>query len=512
MKRIIVRILKIIGIALVMLLVFGGSFLYVAARRSVIPDSLNMSSSMEGMDMSSMAMATPDPDATSITTLVEKQSDAPLKTFTLTAQTATIDLGGGKVVDAYTYNGTLPGPEIRVQQGDRVAVTLVNKLPVSTSIHWHGIRVPNAEDGVAGLTQDAVKPGESYTYEFIAQDVGTYWYHSHQETSNQLPLGLYGAFIVEPKDPSVHYDHDYTLVLHEWRDGGDCAQECDETLMMNDRIDQITFDAKPGETVRLRIIAGGDEFHYPVLSGAPFQVIALDGHDLNAPTPLTNVMLPIGTAQRYDLSFTMPQQGPVALIDGTPRARPLANQHPIAIIGTGKPTLSYPMNLPLFDFSTYGAPAADPITPDSPFTVEYDMGLSSVPGFYNGHFTLTFPINNMIFPNIPAIKVTEGDLVKIHITSAGGIPIPHAMHLHGHVFTVLARDGKPLSGSPVHLDTLIVNPGETYDVAFLADNPGLWMLHCHILAHDAQGMDMMLEYPKLYTPYTIGTASGNDPF
>jgi FtsP/CotA-like multicopper oxidase with cupredoxin domain len=86
------------------------------------------------------------------------------------------------------------------------------------------------------------------------------------------------------------------------------------------------------------------------------------------------------------------------------------------------------------------------------------------------------------------------------------------MHLHGHVFTILAHNGKPLSGSPVHLDTVLVLGGESYDIAFRADNPGLWMLHCHILAHDAQGMDMMVEYPNIYTPFTIGKTSGNDPF
>jgi FtsP/CotA-like multicopper oxidase with cupredoxin domain len=141
---------------------------------------------------------TPSPDATPMSALVQGPSDAPVKQFTITAQPATIDLGNGNKFDAYTYNGAIPGPELRVQQGDMVEVTLVNKLPVSTTIHWHGMRVPNAEDGVAGLTQDAVKPGQSYTYRFLANDVGTYWYHSHQDTSEQLPRGLYGAIIVEP--------------------------------------------------------------------------------------------------------------------------------------------------------------------------------------------------------------------------------------------------------------------------------------------------------------------------
>jgi FtsP/CotA-like multicopper oxidase with cupredoxin domain len=515
MKRLLVRIIKGGCLFLLMPLDVGGTFLYVAARRSVIPDSINMSSmNMDGMDMShTTVMVTPGADATPIDTLVEGESDAPVKKFRLTAQTAKIDIGNGKIVDAYTYEGTLPGPEIRVQQGDMVEVKLVNNLPVSTTIHWHGISVPNAEDGVAGLTQDAVQPGQSYTYRFIAKDVGTYWYHPHQNTLEQLPLGLYGAIIVEQKEAPIHYDHDYTIVLHEWRDGGDCTQKCDESLMMNDRVDRINFDAEAGESVRLRIIAAGDEFHYPVLVGVPFKVIALDGHDLNQPTDLQNVRLPIGTAQRYDLSFVMPEQGAVTLIDGSNRAAP-KNQNPMAVFGEGSFDAAYPDDAPLFGFTDYGSPMADPITLDSHFDVDYRMDVTSQLGFYNGHFTAIFPINNLTYPNIPAINVKEGDLVRIHINNPSGVglPIPHAIHIHGHYFIVLAHNGKPLTGSPVHQDTIVVDTGESYDVAFRADNPGLWMLHCHILAHDAQGMDMMLAYPNIYTPYNISAASGNNPF
>ncbi|HLY26504.1 MAG TPA: multicopper oxidase family protein [Aggregatilineales bacterium] len=499
------------------LILLGSMVMYVAARRSILPDSINMSSSMDGMDMSGTDMSsmnmgtpgTPSPNATPMSALVQGPSVAPVKRFTLTTQTATIDLGNGNKVDAYTYNGSVPGPELRVQQGDLVEVTLVNKLPVSTTIHWHGMKVPNAEDGVAGLTQDAVKPGDSYTYRFVANDVGTYWYHSHQDTSAQLPRGLYGAIIVEPKNPPVHYDHDYTVVLHEWRTGGNCFSTCPEILSINNRADKIALDAKPGERVRLRIVAGGDEFHYPVLLGTPFKVIALDGHDLNGPTDLSNIQLQIGMAQRYDLSFIMPAQGAVTLIDAAPRAMP-EKQHPMAVIGAGDANVSYPDNLPIFDFTSYAQTAPDTITPQSHFDGDYTMNLSEKFGFYNGGPTLTFPINGLTYPNIPTINVHEGDLVRIHFKNVGSIP--HAMHLHGHYFSILTHNGQPLSGSPVHLDTLIILGGESYDIAFLAENPGLWMLHCHILAHDSQGMDMMVNYPNIYTPYTIGRASGNNPF
>jgi FtsP/CotA-like multicopper oxidase with cupredoxin domain len=399
---------------------------------------------------------------------------------------------------------------------------VTNKLPVSTSVHWHGISVPNAEDGVPGLTQDAIKPGESYTYRFVANDVGTYWYHSHQETSTQLPLGLYGTLIVEPKNPQVHYDRDYTVVLHEWYYGGTCQQTCPETLMVNNRDDKISFAANPGESVRLRIVNGGDDFHSPVLVGAPFKVIALDGHDLNEPTLLKDKMLTIGDAQRYDISFVMPPSGAVLLIDANQRAVP-ADQHPMVVIGngsggSGEPAITYPTNLPEFDFTAYGTPAApadssaanDTITLNSHFTAQYDMVLDNQLGFYDGGFTMKFMIDGTTYPNIPSIKVNLGDVVRIHMHNEG--TIPHTMHLHGHVFTVLAHNGIPLSGSPVRQDTVVVRHGESYDVGFVANNPGLWMLHCHFTAHDTHGMDMMVQYPNIFTPYTIGPASGNNPF
>ena len=520
--KIVRRILKGIGIGLGVIVLGIAIYIFVGAQRSKIPDNINMSSgSMDGMDMTGMVMSDMDHSANStpITALdTPANVDAPVKAFTLTAEEKIIDLGDGMPVDAYTYNGTIPGPEIRVQQGDLVQVTLVNKLPVSTTIHWHGIDLPNAEDGVAGVTQDAVKPGQSYTYRFVANQVGTYWYHPHQETSIELPKGLFGAVVVEPKDPPIHYDRDYTVMLHEWGAPSHttlngiltCHETCPETLTLNNRVDRVTFDAKPGELVRLRIANSGDDTHSPELVGAPFKVIALDGHDLNGPTDLNGAAVPIPAAGRADISFVMPD-GPVALVDGDSRAAP-AGQHPMAVFGAASGRFAYADHAPQFDFTSYGAPAADPITLDSKFDVQAGLLMSSQPGFFNGRFTLDFPINGKTYPNIPSIKVQEGDLVKIHLAIGQGIPFPHVMHIHGHTFTVLAHNGQPLTGSPVHLDSVNINPGETWDVAFKADNPGLWMLHCHLVEHDANGMDMMIEYPGISTPYTIGTASGNNPF
>ncbi|HEX2911537.1 MAG TPA: multicopper oxidase family protein [Chloroflexia bacterium] len=490
---------------------------------SALPDAINMGSDQSSMNMNGTEMAGMDKTAqpgggtaTSVTRLVEAPSQAPVKTFNLTAQEARLDLGEGKLVEAWTFNGTAPGPELRVQQGDLVVVHLKNNLPFSTTIHWHGVAVPNAEDGVAGVTQDAIKPGESYTYSFIAREAGTYWYHAHQQSFLQVSHGMYGTLVVEPKNSAAYDDRDYTLVLKEWADEASCFKDCSETLTINGQRQGLHLVAQPGEMVRLRLVNAGEDTHLPVVVGTAVEVVALDGHDLNAPTPLENTRFPIAPAQRYDLRFRMPASGTVTLLDANPGSLP-ANQHPAVIIGSTPSTApsasvsqSYPDNAPQFDLTHYGSPQM-PFSKESgaSFDAQYNLVLGNHLGFYDRHITMLFTINDQVFPNIPMITVQPGQAVKLHITNPSDIP--HAMHLHGHTFNVLSRNDKPLSGSPVRLDTLLVNPGESYEIVFVANNPGLWMLHCHMLRHAAQGMDMMVVYPNISTPFTVGDKSGNHP-
>jgi FtsP/CotA-like multicopper oxidase with cupredoxin domain len=180
MKRRVTQLLT--GLAALILL--GGGVGYAALRASVLPPAMNMSSTRIDHTGMTMPMDMPASGATAVTQLLDPPTDAPVKTFTLTAQAATVDLGQGRTVEAWTYNGSTPGPELRVEQGDQVVVTLMNKdIAAGVTIHWHGVAVPNAMDGVAGVTQDAVKPGETFTYHFVARDAGTYWYHSHQASS-----------------------------------------------------------------------------------------------------------------------------------------------------------------------------------------------------------------------------------------------------------------------------------------------------------------------------------------
>jgi FtsP/CotA-like multicopper oxidase with cupredoxin domain len=444
----------------------------------------------------------------------------PVRSFTLVAEPRKVN---GHAM--WTFNGTVPGPELRVTQGDRVRVTLVNHLPAATSIHWHGVAVPNAEDGAAGITQDAVPPGGSYAYEFVASDPGTYMYHSHQDTFHQLLRGLFGGLIVEPP-AGIGADRDYAVVLHEMPSGSRYLRDTLGELIVGAPSNQvpavngITGDlhlaAQPGERVRLRLIgsvqadmhmrsipdmmhAGPQEL---VLLGTTYEVVALDGHDLHGPQAIGPERLRVAIGQRYDLTFTMPASGAVRLVD--------TSSNETVTVGSGPlPPTPNLGQLPVFDFTNYGAPAPDPVTANGRFDVSYQALLGNHFGFREGRLELVHTINGQDSPMGAQYVVRPGQVVRLHIENT--TDEFHTMHLHGHSFSALTRNGQPLRGSPIRLDSLLVDPHDSWDIAFVADNPGLWMFHCHVLLHAEFGMSAMVVYQGVTTPYEIGSRSGNNP-
>jgi len=462
----------------------------------------------------SVAPTVPGQSSTSVDLLTAPPGDEPVVSYTLTARVARID---GQ--DAWTYDGTVPGPELRVVQGDRLRVTLVNHLPESTTIHWHGVPgLPDAEDGVAGITQQAVAPGHSMTYEFVVNASGTYWYHSHQDTSNQISRGLFGALVVEPRSGPTE-DRDYAVVLHNGVAGGVAGG-----VAANGSSD-LHLAARQGERVRLRLVntvsPGMDGTpEAPVLLGAPYRIVALDGRDLDQPQELGPQRISIGMGQRADLVFTMPASGAVRLVDTESQAHSSGVQGAIAsvagsaslpsvTVGEGPlPATPHLDRLPAFDPIHYGVPAADPVA-TARVDAAYPIVLSEQPGFHNGSIQLVHEINGAASPNVPPIIVHEGQVVRLHIVNHTAEF--HPMHLHGHTMSVLSRNGEPVTGSPVRLDSVLVGPNETWDVVFLADNPGLWMFHCHVLLHASFGLTMSVDYAGITTPYAMGTRSGNMP-
>jgi len=215
---------------------------------------------------------------------------------------------------AWTYNGTVPGPMIRVTEGDRVRVIFKNQLPAPTSIHWHGLPLPNDMDGVSqpDLTQKPVMPGETFTYEFVARPAGTFFYHSHFETDRQINIGLFAPLIINPKRPSRKVDKDVVLMLNEWRIDPATGKTWPAMLAMsepnyftiNGKVfpDIPTITAKKAQRVRLRFVGAGQFLHPMHLHGMFFKIVATDGNPVPA-AQLTKDTLPVTPGERYDVEF-----------------------------------------------------------------------------------------------------------------------------------------------------------------------------------------------------------------
>ncbi|HUR52241.1 MAG TPA: multicopper oxidase family protein [Mycobacteriales bacterium] len=417
---------------------------------------------------------------TSVPELVADPARPADVSLTLTARKERVRLASGEQVDGYTVNGTSPGPVIRAVQGQLVQVKLVNaNVPDGITLHWHGVELPNAEDGVAGVTQDAVRPGGSYTYRFVASHAGTFWYHSHQVSHTQVQRGLLGALVITPKAPLATRE---ALALSHVYDG---------QATVNGHVEKDTVPARPGDKVRVRVINTDNGALRAWASGSAYRLLAVDGYEVHGPTEVTGKTVLVTAGGRADLEVTAPARvelGASTLVVGG------------EVPGTPQPTES-------LDLLTYGerAPVGfDPEKPDRRFT--YSIGRR--PGFYNGRPGLWWSINGHLFPDVPMFVVAEGDVVRMTIRNHSGRA--HPMHLHGHHVVVLSRDGVKATGSPWWTDSLDVASGHRYEIAFLADNPGVWMDHCHNLPHAAQGLVAHLMYEGVTTPYRVGH-QGNHP-
>lgn len=409
---------------------------------------------------------------------------------TLTARAEEFALASGRRVDGYTFNGQSPGPAIHAAEGELVEVRLVNEsVPAGVALHWHGVDVPNASDGVAGVTQDAVAVGGAYTYRFVADQPGSYWYHSHQVSHEQVRRGLFGEVIVAPKDPS-NEDVDVSAVVHRFAG----------IMTINGREGEVAVDAEPGDRVRVRVINTENGPTPAWVSGAAYRLVAVDGRDLNAPTSVTDAAVLITAGGRADLEIIMPDDGAGVRVH--------VGGVSSIVLGFGTRPPSAPRPRATLDLLHYGKPAAlgfDPGRADRQF--RYEIGRR--PGFLDGKPGMWWTINGKMFPDVPMYVVAEGDVVLMRIRNGSGEV--HPMHLHGHHAVVLSRNGVRSTGSPWWVDSLNVGHGEMYDIAFVADNPGIWMDHCHNLPHVREGLTAHLMYEGVTTPYVVGGSAVNVP-
>ncbi len=415
---------------------------------------------------------------------------APQRSITLTAATGRQVIGG---IDqpVLTFNGTTPGPTLVLQQGELVEVRLRNAdVAQGVTIHWHGVDVPGREDGVAGVTQDAVLPGGEYVYRFVVPDAGTYWYHTHQDSVRSVARGLLGALIVLPSPtPSTT-----------------APEPFDVTALVHTYGPVTTINGAAGSTA------------VPAARGR-------DGpraHDqLRQRTPPRDGLRPLpgarhrrhgrrrrGRAVRHVRRAARRRPSRPAGAGGPPRAR--ASGSWVGQASSSAPTgrsrrHSRPVSpsTPL----TYGTPGDAQLARAAlgPVNVRFDYRVGRKLGFLDGRFGDWYTINGRTIPDVPMFMVRRDDVVLVRV--ANRTPLVHPMHLHGHHALVVARNGVPATGAAWWVDSLDVASGESYDLMLVADNPGVWMFHCHNLPHARAGLMTHLMYEGVSTPYRIGRVS-----
>lgn len=433
--------------------------------------------------------------------LVAEFNNAYPQTRAATGQTKTVELVAAPAqttllppyqTEVWAYNQQVPGPVIRIQLGDTLKVNLINKLPQPTTIHWHGIRVPNAMDGVPGINQKPVQPGDSFTYEFTPKDAGTFWFHPHANTAEQVERGLHGVLIVEdPSEPQ--YSQEWVWVLDDWllkKDASisekfvtrhDLAHDgrWGNFMTINGNY-QPTFKAIPGERIRIRMVnvANGRVFT-PQFQDLSPRVIAVDGMLAGDAVPLERFYLSPGN--RIDLDITIPKNlagKKLALQDVFSRRRIRTLAH---IQVSKQDAVKTP------DFE---APIAQQFPQwldaiNVPLTHEYILN-----GRRGGRYGITWTIDNQAWPNVNPKKLKTGEFVRLRFNNKS--PRLHPMHIHGQFFKVLARDGEPVIEN-YWRDTVLVGPKQTIDIGMIPLDNGIWVNHCHILEHAEAGMMNSIE-------------------
>ncbi len=429
-------------------------------------------------------------------------------TASLEARPGEIDLGG-RVVRTWAYGDAVPGPLLRGRVGDTLSVRVDNRLPEDTTVHWHGLAIPNDMDGVPGLTQPPIAPGRSGSYRFRLPHPGTYWYHPH--VGVQPDRGLYGALIVDDPAEPGRYELELVVVLDDWLDGtgrtpDDVMREMRGGMMdmrsgpksavlgseggdvayphylLNGRLPSAppTFRARPGQRARIRIVnAGADTAFRVALGGHRLTVTHSDGFPVR---PVTVDTLVIAMGERYDLEVRL-GDGAFPLV-AVPEGK--YGQAARAIVrtasGPAPPARSLPDELDrrllrLEDLRATAEVLLPRLAPQRSHDLVFEGDMMGSGWTINGHG----------YDPSRALAMCHGEVVRLRLVNLSSMF--HPVHLHGHTFQV-RFDGAP---GP-RKDTVIVVPLQTVVADVVADNPGRWLAHCHNLYHSMSGMMALLAY------------------
>ena len=441
-----------------------------------------------------------------------------LKTHGLNAAPARASLvgGGQPETDVWAYNGTVPGPVLRFRRGERARIEVRNALAQETTVHWHGIRLPNAMDGVPHVTQPPIATGGTFVYEFDLLDAGTFWYHPHAMSVEQIERGLAGVFVVEEENPPV-VDRDLVWVLDDWRltreaqIAGDFVNFMDashagrigNTITLNGRVPD-TFAVKVNERLRLRLVnvANARIFALEFRGLAP-SVIAFDGHPVPPHEPDKGRVV-LGPGMRADVILDVGEiaGGRTPVVDSYYPQRTY-NLVDLVVEGSARPA---PLKekirlsdnpLPALDLENavwlgieFGGGMMDPalmrarrpdggLDPDTVRGVRERMAAGRI-WTVNGRAVMALDHGHE-----PLLVLRRGQTCILNLVNETAWA--HPIHLHGVVFRILERNGRKPSRIEWR-DTELLHPGERARVAFVAAEPGDWMLHCHVLEHQETGM------------------------
>jgi FtsP/CotA-like multicopper oxidase with cupredoxin domain len=317
-------------------------------------------------------------------------------------------------------------------------------------------------------------------YRFIANQTGTYWYHSHQYSEKQVEGGLVGALvIVPPGDPIPGTD--VVAVAHSYKGRGTINAVSGS---------QPVSGAVDGRRIRF---VNSNQTAMRIAASVPFKIAAIDGSEVHGPTSVgTNKYIEVPAAGRVDVVLEPGAEttARVGLISG-----------PSLVLGGGPaPRLTADRAV---DLLKYGTPVSHMRVPKPDRTFDFVIGQRT--GYLDGKKGTWFSINGHLIPHVPMFAANKGDNIRVRFVNRTGVD--HPMHLHGQHMLVLSRNGVKSSGAPWRVDTLQVHPSETYVVQFHAVNRGIWMFHCHILAHAASGLMTHVMYMNLREPYRIGQIS-----
>jgi multicopper oxidase len=450
--------------------------------------------------------------ASSDSALPDVDADAKLLTLRATRFRATPD---GRAKDVWGYNGRLPGPTIRVKEGETLRAKLINELGVPTTVHWHGMHQPGTwrMDGVDGISAPPVAPGAEFVYQFRATPAGTHWYHSH--VGVQYGNGLFGPLVVEERTPIARYDREEILIINDWfLQPGDTllagilkggSGKMAGKIAMKDRPDvgdlpfqsglvngkgRLPADTRTpltvvgvmkGETIRLRLINASSTYGLRFqVDGHPLTVIATDGMPIK---PVTVDNLPIGIGERYDVLLDANQDGARWI-----RAVTADGNEVLAVLrysGTAEAA-------PDAKLVRWGPRALTPEQMHSPEPVRLPQGPREIPLLLGGSMMpYRWSINEQYYPKADPIEIHEGEVIRFTLRNPTGMD--HPFHLHGHSFRVLGKPGALNLTDPVLKDTVNIPSKSEVVIQWLADNPGRWFFHCHIEWHLAAGMARILE-------------------